>query len=106
MSAYLVVDVHRTDVERASRYSARSGPSVERHGGRYLARGGPAAILEGDWDPDRLVVIEFDSVEAAQDWYDSEDYREIRTMREGAGEWRMVVIEGVAARSRPAEPGC
>jgi uncharacterized protein (DUF1330 family) len=98
MPAYLVVDVRRTNVEQASRYSARSGPSVERHGGRYLARGGATVTLEGDWDPDRLVVIEFESVEAAQAWYDSDDYREIRTVREGAGEWRMVIVDGV----RPA----
>ena len=78
MPAYLVVDVHRTDRERASRYSERSGPSVVRHGGRYLARGRATATLEGDWEPDRLVVIEFESVEAARAWYDSDDYREIR----------------------------
>jgi uncharacterized protein (DUF1330 family) len=100
MPAYLVVDVHRTDPERASRYSQRSGPSVVQHGGRYLARGGTTTILEGDWDPDRLVVIEFESVGAAQAWYDSDDNREIRKMRDGAGEWRMVVVEGVA---QPAE---
>jgi uncharacterized protein (DUF1330 family) len=47
-----------------------------------------------------LVVIEFESVGAAQAWYDSDDYREIRKMRDGAGEWRMVVVEGVA---QPAE---
>ena len=66
-----------------------------RHGGRYLARGGTTLTLEGDWLPDRLVVIEFESIEAAQAWYDSDDYRDIRRMREGAGEWRMVVVDGV-----------
>jgi uncharacterized protein (DUF1330 family) len=40
-------------------------------------------------------VIEFASVEAARAWYDSADYQEIKTLREGAGEWRMVVVEGV-----------
>ena len=96
MAAYLIADVHRTDVEQAARYSARSGPSVERHGGHYLARGGTTVTLEGGWEPDRLVVIEFETVEAARAWYDSEDYREIRTLREGAGEWRMVIVDGIA----------
>lgn len=95
MAAYVVVDVHRTDLERAARYSERSGPSVERHGGRFLARGGTTVTLEGDWDPERLVVIEFESVVAAKAWYDSADYREIRAIRDGAGEWRMVVVEGM-----------
>jgi uncharacterized protein (DUF1330 family) len=95
MSAYVVVDVERTDLERAARYSELSGPSVERHGGRYLARGGALRVLEGSWHPERLVVIEFDSSEAAQAWYDSDDYGEARAVRDGAGTWKMVVIDGV-----------
>jgi uncharacterized protein (DUF1330 family) len=98
MPAYVVVDVRRTDVDRAARYSALSRPNVEQHGGRFLARGGATVVLEGDWDPERLVVIEFESVEAARSWYDSADYTEIRAIREGAGEWRMVAVEGVAPK--------
>ena len=67
MAAYVVVDVERTDLERAARYSELSGPSVERHGGRFLARGGAIRVLEGDWQPERVVVIEFESAEAARD---------------------------------------
>jgi uncharacterized protein (DUF1330 family) len=93
--AYVVVDVERTDPERAARYSEMSGPSIERHGGRFLARGGALAVLEGDWDPDRLVVIEFASIDAARAWFESDDYREARAIREGAGTWRMVVVNGV-----------
>ena len=95
MAAYVVVDVTSTDPERAAQYRAMSGPSVERHGGRFLARGGALRVLEGDWVPERLVVIEFASIEAAQSWFDSEDYREARSVREGAGVWRMVAVEGV-----------
>jgi uncharacterized protein (DUF1330 family) len=72
-----------------------SGPSVERHGGRFLARGGALTVLEGHWEPNRLVVIEFASVDAARAWYDSDDYREARTVREGAGTWNMVVVTGI-----------
>jgi uncharacterized protein (DUF1330 family) len=95
MPAYVVVDVERTDMERAARYSELSGPSVERHGGHFLARGGALRVLEGDWEPERLVVIEFPSVDAAQAWFDSDDYGEARLVREGAGHWRMVVVEGM-----------
>ena len=95
MAAYVVVDVERTDLERAARYSEMSGPSVERHGGRFLARGGALDVLEGDWEPERLVVIEFVSTDAARAWFDSDDYREARAVREGAGNWRMVVVNGV-----------
>jgi uncharacterized protein (DUF1330 family) len=95
VTAFVVVDVERTDLERAARYSEMSGPSVERHGGRFLARGGALRVLEGNWQPERLVVIEFTSIDAAQAWYDSDDYREACALREGAGTWRMVVVNGV-----------
>lgn len=95
MAAYIVVDVTRTDPERAARYSAISGPSVERHGGRFLARGGEIHVLEGDWEPERIVVIEFPSVDAARAWFGSADYLEARSVREGAGTWRMIVVTGV-----------
>ena len=94
MPAYVVADVTRTDLERARRYSELAGVSVERHGGRFLARGEEITVLEGAWDPERLVIIEFPSVEAAQAWYESPDYREAREAREGAGTWEMVVIPG------------
>jgi uncharacterized protein (DUF1330 family) len=95
MTAYVVVDVERTDLERAARYTEMAGPSVQRHGGRYVARGGATRVLEGGWDPERLVVIEFESADAAQAWYESDDYRAARDVRAGAGTWRMVVVDGV-----------
>lgn len=95
MAAYVVVDVRSADSEQAARYREMSGPSVERHGGRFLARGGAIRVLEGDWVPERIVVIEFASVEAAQAWFESEDYREARAVREGIGVWRMVAVDGV-----------
>jgi uncharacterized protein (DUF1330 family) len=95
MPAYVVVDVDSTDPERAARYRELSGASVERHGGRFRARGGALTVLEDDWKPERLVVIEFPSINAARAWFDSDDYRQARALREGAGVWRMVVVEGV-----------
>jgi len=95
VAAYVVVDVERTDLECAARYSEISGPSVERHGARLLASGAPIGILEGCWEPQRLVVIEFESAQAAHDWYASEDYRAARAACEAVGMWRMVVVDGV-----------
>ena len=96
MTAYVIVDVESTDEEKAARYRELSGPSIERHGGRFLVRGGPFQVLEGDWVPTRLVIAEFPSVEVARQWYESPDYGEARAVREGAGDWRMVVVEGIA----------
>jgi len=95
MAAYVVVDVTSTDPERAAQYRAMSGPSVERHGGRFLARGGALRVLEGDWVPERLVVMEFASIESAQSWFVSEDYREARSVWVDEGVWPIVAVEGV-----------
>ena len=95
MAAYVIVDVDSTDEARASRYRERSGTSVARHGGHVVVRGGAIQVLEGTWEPRRLVVIEFPNVDAARAWYESDDYAEARRAREGAGEWRMVAVEGV-----------
>lgn len=95
MAAYVVVDVESTDPDRAARYRELSGPSVERHGGRFLARGGALRVLEGDWEPARLVLIEFPSLAAAEGWYASDDYAEARAVRHGAGRWLMVAVEGL-----------
>jgi uncharacterized protein (DUF1330 family) len=93
--AYVVIDVKSTDPEKAARYRERSGPSVEQHGGRFVVRGGAVDVLEGDWEPERIVVIEFASREAARAWYDSDDYRAARAVRQGGGTWNMVVVDGL-----------
>ena len=99
MPAYVIVETRVTDKEKADRYRPLSGASVERHGGKFLARGGALTVLEGSWDPQRVVVVEFPSVEAARAWYTSEDYRAAREVRAGGGEWRIVVVEGIAPTS-------
>lgn len=96
MPAYVLIDVRTTDEERAARYREVSGPSVARFGGRFVVRGGAMRVLEGDWEPERVVVIEFPSTEVAAQWYDSDDYRNARAVRDGAGTWQMVLVEGVA----------
>ena len=94
--AYVIVDMDVTDPDRyAAEYVPLSGPSVEAAGGRYIARGGATEVLEGDRQPHRTVLIEFDSVEAAKTWYESPAYRIARAAREGAAVGSFIVVEGV-----------
>jgi uncharacterized protein (DUF1330 family) len=95
MPAYVIVDVEITDQTIYDSYRQLSGPSVEKHGGRFIVRGGAITPLEGDWQPTRIVVIEFASVEAARQWYDSPDYREARDVRAGGANFRMIIVAGV-----------
>jgi uncharacterized protein (DUF1330 family) len=93
--AYVVIEVLATDVEKEAAYRQLSGPAVEQAGGRFIVRGGEMHVLEGSWEPKRLVVLEFPDADAARAWYDSDAYREARAVRDGAGEWRMVIVDVV-----------
>jgi uncharacterized protein (DUF1330 family) len=95
MSAYVIVETEVTDPEQYERYKAASSGAVAAAGGRFLVRGGELAVLEGDWEPSRLVVLEFEDLAAAKRWYESERYREARRLREGAARLRMVAVQGV-----------
>jgi uncharacterized protein (DUF1330 family) len=95
MPAYVIVETDVDDPEQYERYKAAAADSIARGGGRFIARGGDLAVLEGDWTPDRLVVLEFEDLEAAKRWYDSPEYREARRLREGAATLSMVAVEGL-----------
>lgn len=95
MSAYVIASIDVTDPETYRGYSELAPATIEKHGGRYLARGGETATLEGEENTTRKVIIEFDSVEAAKTWYDSPEYQEARSRREGAAVASIVALEGV-----------
>ncbi|MBV8480362.1 MAG: DUF1330 domain-containing protein, partial [Actinobacteria bacterium] len=75
MPAYVIVEVDVLDPEQYEKYRAASPESVAAGGGKFIARGGELEVLEGDWNPSRLVVLEFPDLESANRWYDSEAYR-------------------------------
>ena len=95
VSAYVIVEIEITDPELYERYKQLAPPTVQAYGGRYLARGGATAALEGVWDPQRLVILEFESLEQARAWHDSPEYREARSLRWRAAQSRMLAIAGV-----------
>jgi uncharacterized protein (DUF1330 family) len=95
MPAYLIVETDIHDPDQYEHYKVASPGAVAAGGGRFLVRGGELAVLEGDWQPKRLVVLEFESLEAAKRFYDSEQYQEAKRLRDGAADLRMVAVEGV-----------
>jgi len=95
MSAYVIADVKVSDSERYRQYMALSPAAIEAAGGRFLVRGGAHEVLEGDWQPSRLVMAEFPDIASARAFYDSVRYREARAKRAGATEYfNMVVVQG------------
>ena len=96
MPAYVIAAVEDAwDQEKLVRYREGNTDVVAAHGGRFVARGGPHAVLEGDWDPKRLVVIEFPDMDAARGWYESDDYAPLRELRQSASDTDIVLVEGV-----------
>ena len=95
MPAYVVVDIKVNDPVGYEEYKVLAPPSITVYGGKYLARGGQTEVLEGDWSPSRLVILQFDSIEQAKKWLNSSEYSAARAMRHKTTTTNMVVIEGI-----------
>jgi uncharacterized protein (DUF1330 family) len=96
MPAYVLVEAKVSDPVAYENYKKQAQAAVKQHGGRYLARGGRLEVLEGGWaKPERLIVVEFDSLEQARKFYNSPEYVAARTLRQGAAEVNMLVVEGL-----------
>lgn len=93
---FVVLDVEISDVERYRAYMEKVRPELEAAGGRYLARGGKLTTYEGDWDPPRLVLLEFPSQAAWESFYYGAAYAGIKTIRDEVSTGRMVGVEGIA----------
>ena len=74
MTAYVIVDIEVTDPVGYEEYKKLAPAIIESFGGKYLARGGRTETLEGDWSPNRLVILQFESFEQAKKWIDSSEY--------------------------------
>ena len=96
MPAYVIAETDVTDPEQYEQYKAASPIAIAAGGGRFLVRGGQLVVLEGDWQPSRLVMLEFEDLEAAKRWYESEIYQETKKLREGAANFRAIAVQGVA----------
>lgn len=94
-SAYIIANVKITNPTQYEEYRKWSSAAMKAHGAEPCVRGGKVEVLEGDWTPDRVVVLKFQSFEAAKAFYASPEYSKARAAREGAAIMRMVVVEGV-----------
>lgn len=97
MAAYMIGDIEVLDAERYPDYARQAAPTVARYGGRYLARGGRTVVKEGDAPAHRVVILEFPSLAQALAWYESEEYRPARALRQEYARSRIVFVEGAPA---------
>jgi uncharacterized protein (DUF1330 family) len=95
MAAYVIASVSDAwDQEKLAEYRERNTEVVAAHGGRFIARGGTHDVLEGEWNPKRLVIIEFPDMAAAHAWHESEAYAPLVELRQSASDTDILVVEG------------
>lgn len=92
--AYVLVQVEVSNAQQYGEYTKLSPGIIQKFGGRFLARGGRTATLEGPPARGRVVVVEFPSFERAQEFYNSPEYQAARKVREGAATAQFVLVEG------------
>jgi uncharacterized protein (DUF1330 family) len=95
MSAYVIFDVEIFDPTRYQDFMRDVGPALAAVGARYLARGGAHAVYEGDWQPRRIVILEFASVAAWEDFYRGPVYQGLKSIRDACSSARLVCVQGV-----------
>ena len=95
MAAYALIDVEVTDQSVFAEFRERAPAVVEAHGGRFLVRGGATEVVQGDWTPHRVVIVEFDSVERVKSWWNSPDHTKLRALLDRSSKSTMTIVEGV-----------
>ena len=94
MSAYVIVDVEITDHKEYEEYKKLTPAAVAAFDGKFIVRGGATQTLEGDWQPELIVVLEFPSVDRANEWWASPQYTEAKVIRQRSAKTKMIVVEG------------
>ncbi|GAB3535994.1 DUF1330 domain-containing protein [Pontibacter brevis] len=94
MAAYVLVEIEVTDPATYEEYKKLTPASLAAYDGKFIVRGGQYETLEGDWKPNRIVMLEFPSVERAKEWWNSPEYTKAKAIRQRAANTKMLVLEG------------
>ena len=95
MAGYVIATIEVTDPDLFDTYRGQVPSTIEKHGGRYLVRGGEVEVVEGDQPARRTVILQFDSLEKARGWYFSDDYAGPKQLRIQSTVSNVMIVEGV-----------
>jgi uncharacterized protein (DUF1330 family) len=95
MAAYLIVDLDVEDLSALNDYRLQAVPLLAKYGGRTLVRLGVGEVLEGNWTPKRLMMLEFSTMEALKRWWTSEEYRPLKALRQRVSRANVIAVAGV-----------
>ncbi len=95
MSAYVIADIEITNPKEYETYRAMVPPTIAAFGGKFIARGGKVDVLEGTWQPKRLVILEFPDAPTARRWYNSPQYAAAKKLRQANSRGSLVLVDGL-----------
>lgn len=95
MPAYVIVEVAIHDTEAYEEYKKRTPATIAAFNGKFVVRGGQTITLEGNWSPERIVILEFPTIELANEWWHSEKYSQAKEIRQKAAITKMIIVEGI-----------
>lgn len=95
MPGYIISNIEIFDTDAYGQYQELALDAIKQYGGEFLTRGNVPEVMEGTWQPHRIVVVKFDSIEDAKAMYNSPEYQAAKAKREGAADFNMIVIEGI-----------
>ncbi len=93
-SAYLIANVDVHDPAQYEQYKKLSTLAMKAHGAEVCIRGGQVQVMEGNWNPSRVVMLKFPSMDAARTFYNSPEYAAAIQARQGIADMRMIIVEG------------
>jgi uncharacterized protein (DUF1330 family) len=94
MQAYIIVEVTIHDHKSYEEYKSLTPASIAAYDGKFIVRGAKTIPLEGDWDPERIVIIEFPGLEKAKEWWASTEYAPAKQIRQRSAFTKMLLVEG------------
>ncbi|MEO8209946.1 MAG: DUF1330 domain-containing protein [bacterium] len=94
MSAYIIVEIKIHNHEEYENYKKLTPATLKAYDGKFIVRGGESEILEGDWTPGRIVILEFSDMQQAKKWWSSEEYAPAKKIRQNCSYTKMILVEG------------
>ena len=94
MTAYVIFDIKVNNPDGYEDYKILAPSAISKYGGKYIARGGEKEVLEGDWNPERVVILEFENINNAKKWIDSPEYKVARKLRHKYASSNIIVVQG------------
>jgi len=104
MAAYVIIDIDVKDPVVYEEYKKAGAPTILAYGGKPLVRGGATQVMEGDWQPKRMILLEFKDMQAAKRWWDSKEYSAAKKIRHQAANSNVVFLEGLYIRGQKTLP--